>query len=180
MRRIWAWLKAFRLRRRARSYFPVRSAVRQRHSGLLFTQNAIVVVDFAQQTSFRDSQDAAMCIIVLASDGSRATVSHLTTPQFDRERMVKAKLFAWRLREHWQKPVPICLVGGNTLISESFIEALVAELAEEGFQVDTDPRRNDLLQGTLVYREATVYQDKVVVTKRHYRGDSEERVLSFS
>lgn len=163
--------------------FPVRqlanlSKAQRQSLSLRLTQDAILAVNFEKNPHVCDVQEATMCIVVLASDGQRGSISHLTTPARCQEQQHKASLFAWALQQYWGKSAAICLVGGTTGISELFIHSLAQELTAREFTVSLESSHCDL-GGCLIDRQATLEARRVRVERRCYRGPVDTVELQF-
>ncbi|MCR4329233.1 MAG: hypothetical protein NUV65_01670 [Candidatus Roizmanbacteria bacterium] len=146
--------------------------IRSRNENLIVLQNNIVSINFAETQSFTDPSQASMCLVVLASNGIHGALCHLQT-DVDVEKIGDglSKLFP-------QVGVPICLAGGETDTSDNLLANTTAALKKRGFLVSTDPEHADIL-GKLIYRQSTLYSNKVMVRNMPYIGQASVRTLTF-
>jgi hypothetical protein len=121
-------------------------------------------VDFLLQSSFMDPDVSDACVVVLTSNGNRGTISHLTICDNPGD-------FANDLRDFLgETGTPVCLSGGlvDVLASVRLVDRLFATLKATEFNVSRLPQHCDVLGR--FSRQATLFADKVVVTRRPY-GD---------
>lgn len=141
----------------------VRQLVRNNNESL--TQNKIITVDFSVIASFADVNWVDMCLVVLSSDGALGTLTHLqvdaNVPEF----------VTSLLNLYDGKPVSICLAGGS-LGGEKLIERVCQELELNGFIVSLEPQHASL-GGSNMYRQVTIFKDRVRVKHIPYSGPPE-------
>ena len=164
-----------RLNSKTAHSFPVRKA-----SSMRFYEQAldcIMEVDFSNTESLLDFNTALMCLVVVASDGQKGTLSHLTIPNDAGAYKKNPVIFADRLASVWKKSVPVCIVGGETLISNDYLISLSINLEEKGFLLDRKRMRTG---GVLFYRHVRLFADRVIVREYRYTGEDTSIELWFS
>lgn len=154
--------------------YTVKAAERNVRKGLkeaLALQNSTIVVDFSEVLSYTDPNTSDACVSVLSSDGRVGTLSHLQTN-------ANVTAIADNLLSIHKGPTPICLAGGSDSISRSLIAKIVETFRMRGFTLSNLPASNSL-GGSLVYRRATIFPDRVVVNCEPYSGKPEVVNLVF-
>lgn len=68
--------------------------------------------------------------------------------------------------------------GGETDLSENFVNYTVRELTSKGFIVSKDPKHSDIM-GRMIDRRSTLSADKVIVRDMPYTGQPYTTTLSF-
>lgn len=134
-------------------------------------QNNAIAVDFAKQDSFLDPNSTSMCIVVLSSDGSIGTVSHLQTDA-DTDRAAQTVL------EFHGQPTGLCLAGGNDMDSEDLLEKIISSFTSRGFVLSLDRQHSDI-GGNQIRRQSELHPSYVNVVRRPYIGQVTTSVLTF-
>lgn len=162
-------LNLLRRKEKASGSFPMISAIdainritKAGREGISLT-NTIITVDFARTPSFRDTEEATMCVVVLTSDAKKGSLTHLI-PDADVEK------FTMQLKKYHTEPAAACLVGGEDRTSEKIINEIYDRLPRLGFSMPSETCHSDT-GGIGVDRRATLYADKVRV-KRYSSPDS--------
>ena len=143
------------------------------------TRDCIIEVDFAEIKQFRDFGHAAENLVVMASDGIKGTLSHLTIPITDDEQKMSIEIFTEKLTGYWNKKVPVCLAGGKDGVSDKFIAAIKNSLIAKGFTVSDAPENNDL-GGKSIHRNCILSADKVIVRSKDYRNHQLDKLVTLA
>lgn len=121
-------------------------------------------IDFADVPYFEDPRGpATACVVVLTSDGTHGTLSHLTVA-------ADPKQFAEDLRDLIRKDgASVCLSGGSSALpdgrtSHALVDKLVDGLGKAGFHVSRSSQHSDLLGD--FNRRVILYPDRVVVMRQ--------------
>ncbi len=154
--------------------YTVEAAEKKVRKGIKETvglQNGTIVVDFSKVPSYTDPNSSDMCVAVLTSDGHIGTLSHL-------QDNANIAAVADNILSIHNGATPICLAGGSDVMSPSLIANIIETFKMKGFTLSDLPSSNSL-GGSLIYRRATLFPDRVEVDCRPYSGKPEAVNLVF-